>query len=72
MIRAVFAYLLAFALTITGFALADARGTSPEFDSGVEMAICTGVGMTTLVIGPDGEPVKNGSPMPGRGTNICG
>ncbi|WP_371169371.1 hypothetical protein [Aliiroseovarius sp. 2305UL8-7] len=59
MIRVAFAYFLAFAVTIASFALADARGTHPDLENRIEMVICTGVGMTTLVIGPDGEPVES-------------
>lgn len=59
MIRAVFAYVLAFALTITSFALADARGENPDMNGAFEMVLCTGTGMTTITLGPDGEPIES-------------
>jgi hypothetical protein len=59
MIRAVFAYVLAFALTITSFALADARGENPDMNGACEMVLCTGTGMTTITLGPDGEPIES-------------
>ncbi|MCK0141653.1 hypothetical protein [Aliiroseovarius sp. F20344] len=59
MIRAVFAYVLAFALTITSFALADARGDHPDIGGSFETVLCTGTGMTTITLGPDGEPIES-------------
>ncbi|SPF75203.1 hypothetical protein ALP8811_00188 [Aliiroseovarius pelagivivens] len=59
MIRVAFAYVLAFALTITSFALADARGDNPDIGGAFEMVLCTGTGMTTITLGPDGEPVES-------------
>lgn len=59
MIRAVCAYVLAFALTITSFALADARGDNPDIGGALEMVLCTGTGMTTITLGPDGEPIES-------------
>lgn len=56
MTRATLAYLLAFLLAFTGHSLAGARGTNP--DNGVAVVICTGVGMTTITLGPDGQPVE--------------
>lgn len=61
MIRACFAYFLALALTVTGFSFAQARGTNPDF--GIEVVICSGVGLTTITIGPDGQPVEK--------THVC-
>ncbi|KPN63687.1 hypothetical protein SAMN04488527_11375 [Aliiroseovarius crassostreae] len=61
MIRGFVAYLLALVLTVTGFSLAQARGGDPlptTYVDGIEMVICTGIGMTTITIGPDGEPIK--------------
>lgn len=59
MFRAAFAYLLAFALTITSFALADARGENPDMNGAFDMVLCTGTGMTTITLGPDGEPIES-------------
>lgn len=49
---------LALVLTVTGFSLAQARGGNPGAGQGLEMVICTGIGMTTVTIGPDGEPIE--------------
>ena len=54
--RVVSGILLSLMLALTSLSLASARGTSPDF--GVDIAICTGVGVTTITIGPDGEPVE--------------
>ena len=59
MIRAVFAYVLAFALTVTSFSLAHARGENPDLANAFDMVICTGAGMVTITIGPDGEPIES-------------
>ncbi|MHA6266083.1 hypothetical protein [uncultured Aliiroseovarius sp.] len=59
MIRAFAAYVLALLLTVTSFSLAQARGSSPDVGAAIEMVICTGVGMTTLSVGPDGEPIES-------------
>lgn len=58
MIRGLISYLLALVLTVTGFSLAQARGDNPGAGFGLEMVICTGIGMTTITLGPDGEPVE--------------
>lgn len=62
MLRAIFAYVLALALTVTGFSFAQARGTNPDF--GMEIVICSGVGLTTITIGPDGEPIEKSHVCP--------
>lgn len=64
MMRACFAYFLALVLTVTGFSFAQARGgTTPDF--GMEMVICSGVGLTTITIGPpDGEPIEKSHVCP--------
>lgn len=59
MIRAVFAYVLALALTVTSFSLAHARGENPDLGAALEMVLCTGTGMTTITLGPDGEPIES-------------
>lgn len=59
MIRAVFAYLLAFCLSASSLSLAYARGVSPDIGEGIETVICTGAAMVTMVIGQDGEPVES-------------
>ncbi|PID36142.1 MAG: hypothetical protein CR993_06375 [Rhodobacterales bacterium] len=56
MTRFVFAYVLSLVLALTGFTLAEARGAN--HDIGMDMVICTGVGMKVLTIGPDGQPVE--------------
>ncbi len=61
-IRAIFAYVLALVLTVTGFSFAQARGVHP--DMGMEMVICTGVGMTTITVGPDGAPIETNHVCP--------
>lgn len=55
------ALVLTLAMVLTSISMAVARGQNP--DIGTEMVICTGVGMTTVTIGPDGEPVET--------THIC-
>ena len=61
MMRALFAYFLALTLTVTGFSFAQARGTAPEM--GTDIVICSGVGLTTITIGPDGQPIEE--------THVC-
>jgi len=65
MIRAFVAYVLALVLTVTSFSFAQARGTNPDMgpDMGVEMVICTGVGLTTISVGADGQPIET--------THVC-
>ncbi|WP_300516382.1 hypothetical protein [Aliiroseovarius sp.] len=72
MIRAVFAYILALALTITGFSFAQARGTTPDFGAGstMQVVICAGVGLTTITIGPDGQPVKTSYICPDAASHV--
>lgn len=60
-IRHGFAYVLTLVLILTSLSFAAARGTNP--DAGTEIVICSGVGMTTITIGPDGQPVEK--------THIC-
>lgn len=67
MIRGAIAYLLSLTLTLASFVLADARGAS--HDIGMEIVICSGVGMTTITVGPDGQPVEQTEPCP-DGTSI--
>lgn len=59
MIRAVFAYVLALALTVTSFSLADARGSSPDLTGAFDLVLCTGTGMTTITMSSDGEPIES-------------
>ncbi|MCK8465343.1 hypothetical protein MUY35_15900 [Aliiroseovarius sp. S1339] len=59
MIRALFAYVLALTLTVTSFSLANARGSNPDIGNAIDMVICTGIGMTVLTVGPDGEPIES-------------
>ncbi len=61
MFRLIHALLLSLTLALTSYSMAMARGQSP--DIGTDMVICTGVGMITMTIGADGEPVK--------ATHIC-
>lgn len=71
MIRGLTSYLLApflaLVLTVTGFSLAQARGGNPAAGLGLEMVICTGIGMTTITLGPDGEPVETQHVCPDGG-----
>lgn len=56
MYRSMNALVLSLVLVLTSYSMAVARGQSP--DVGTEMVICTGVGMITMTIGSDGEPVE--------------
>lgn len=59
MIRAVSAYVLVLMLVAASFTLAHARGSSPDLGKAMDMVICTGVGMVTVLVGPDGEPIES-------------
>ena len=61
MLRLISALFLSLTLAFTSYSMAVARGQSP--DIGTDIVICTGVGMTTITIGADGEPIKK--------THIC-
>ncbi len=67
MLRGLTAYLAALALTLASFVLSDARGAS--HDIGYDAVICTGMGMITITLGPDGQPVEEAEPCP-DGTSI--
>jgi hypothetical protein len=67
MIRAALSLVLSLALALASYVLADARGAS--HDVGLEIVICSGVGMTTISVGPDGQPVEKTEPCP-DGTSI--
>ena len=67
MLRGLTAYIAALALTLASFVLADARGAS--HDMGYEAVICTGMGMVTITLGPDGQPIETAEPCP-DGTSI--
>lgn len=54
--RSLFAYALSLVLALSGFVIAEARGAS--HDIGMDIVICSGVGMVTITIGPDGEPIE--------------
>lgn len=56
MFRLMNALFLSLTLALTSYSMAVARGQSP--DIGTDMVICTGVGMITMSIGADGEPVE--------------
>jgi len=56
------ALIAAFGLVFAGLVLADARGQGQDF--GDELVICTGVGTTTITLGPDGEPIRKTEPCP--------
>ncbi|MEJ1993356.1 MAG: hypothetical protein P8X50_17150 [Maritimibacter sp.] len=62
MLRVISAYLTTFAVVFASLVLADARGTNP--DLGTDIAICSGTTVTTITIGPDGQPVKQVEPCP--------
>jgi len=61
MTRAINALFLSLLLAFTSLSFASARGQNP--DLGTEIVICTGVGMTTITLGADGEPIET--------THIC-
>ena len=67
MTRATNSGLMALTLTLASLVLAGARGAS--HDIGTEIVICSGVGMTTITIGPDGQPVETTEPCP-DGTSV--
>ncbi len=67
MLRHLTAYLAVLTLTLASLVLADARGAS--HDIGTEAVICTGAGMITITLGPDGQPVEAAEPCP-DGTSI--
>jgi len=62
MFRALLAYFLSLTLVLASFVLAEAEGAS--HDVGMEIVICSGVGMTTITIGPDGQPIETTEPCP--------
>ena len=62
MLRYISAYLLTALLALTGFTLADARGQDPVV--GATLVICSGTTITTITIGPDGQPVEKNAPCP--------
>ncbi|MDA5092498.1 hypothetical protein O2N63_00145 [Aliiroseovarius sp. KMU-50] len=75
MIRGFVAYLLTLVLVVTGFSLAQARGEGPLLMGpsgmvGLEMVICTGIGMTTITVGPDGEPIETQNVCPDGAQNF--
>lgn len=61
MFRMIHALFLSLTLVLTSYSVAVARGQNPDIGTG--LVICTGVGMTTITVGPDGEPVAT--------THIC-
>ena len=67
MMRGFLAHILSLLLALTSFVLADARGANQ--DVGMEIVICSGVGMTTISIGPDGRPIEKTEVCP-DGTSI--
>ncbi|SMH50059.1 hypothetical protein [Maritimibacter sp. HL-12] len=67
MMRSFTAYVAAVALTVASLVLADARGAS--HDIGAEAVICTGAGMITITLGPDGQPIETAEACP-DGTSI--
>jgi hypothetical protein len=67
MMRATISCLMAMTLTLASLALANARGAN--HDIGLEIVICSGVGMTTISVGPDGQPVERVEACP-DGTSI--
>lgn len=61
MMRVFVAISLSFVLAFTSISMAVARGQNSDISA--EIVICTGVGLTTITLGPDGEPVKT--------THVC-
>ena len=62
MLRSGFAYALSALVALTGLILADARGTAPVPTT--QVVICSGTTLTTISIGPDGQPVERTTPCP--------
>ncbi len=62
MLRFITAFSLSLTLALTSYSMAVARGQSS--DIGTDMVICTGVGMITMTIGADGEPVETAHVCP--------
>jgi len=62
MLRWFSAYFLTTLLAITGITLADARGQDPVV--GAQLVICSGTTFTTIILGPDGQPVEQTAPCP--------
>lgn len=52
-----FALLLSTLLAFSGVILAGAKGVPVV--QGTDIVICSGVNVTTIKIGPDGEPIEN-------------
>lgn len=67
MLRAISVYLATFAVVFAGLTLADARGAN--HDVGSDIVICSGVNVTTITIGADGQPVEKTEPCP-DGTSV--
>jgi hypothetical protein len=67
MLRNVVAYVAISALMFAGLVFAEARGAS--HDIGMDMVICSGIGITTITIGDDGQPIEQTEPCP-DGTSI--
>ena len=61
MLRFLNALFLSLTLALTGYSMAVARGQSNDITS--QMVICTGVGIITISIDADGNPVET--------THIC-
>ncbi len=62
MLRSGFAYVLSALVALTGLILADARGTAPVPTT--QVVICSGTTLTTISIGPGGQPVERSTPCP--------
>ncbi|MBV7380791.1 hypothetical protein [Maritimibacter dapengensis] len=60
--RVLLAIAMSLVLALSGAVLAGAKGAS--HDIGMEIVICSGIGMTTITIGPDGEPIEKSEVCP--------
>jgi len=57
MLRLINALFLSLTLALAGYGMAAARGQSQDINA--QMVICTGVGITTISIDADGNPVES-------------
>lgn len=62
MLRGITAYLTIVGLLFASLVLADARGRNHV--AGTQIALCSGATVTTITVGPDGQPQKHSEPCP--------
>ncbi len=69
--RLALALFMSLSLAITGLAMAVARGQGQQPVGAEQIVICTGVGITTITIGPDGQPVETVHMCPDAMTQLA-